>query len=296
MDRRTAGRTETHLSVSERRWPEPPGGFVLRPEGTGALYVAAGSEGELRARGLTGWTAWERVLSTGDGPTGRGATVVLGGSAGPRWRVKGMRRGGLAASIWRDRYLSAARLTETLAASVEVEARGVPTARPIALIVETGGGVLARGAMAVEEIEGAQDLARRVVAGVATRADLQAALGAVRAMHDRGVVHPDLNLGNILLRSRAGAEPEAFVIDFDRASFTGGPLGFRARQAAVRRLERSCAKLTGAPGALGAGSEDLWYAIYAGADAKLAGSFAEGRRVGRWLLAMHRLGWRRSAR
>jgi hypothetical protein len=149
--------------------------------------------------------------------------------------------------------------------------------------------------MAFEEIEGSEDLARLVVRGSATRADIAAAISSVRAMHDHGVRHPDLNLGNVLLRRRPDASPEAFLVDFDRATFAPGPLPFAARQAAVRRLERSCVKLTGIPGPLGAGSENLWYTMYAGGDAALARRLARGRSVGRLALAVHRLGWRRNA-
>jgi hypothetical protein len=184
-------------------------------------------------------------------------------------------------------------LVDTLAASVEARARGVPTAAPIALIVASGVGGFARGAMAFEEIEGSEDLARRVVRGAATRADLKAAIDTVRAMHDRGVSHPDLNLGNVLLRQRAESTPEIFVIDFDRATFAPQPLPVAARQAALRRLERSCAKLTGAPGPWGPGTEDFWYNAYARDDVALARRLASGRTAGRLALAFHRLGWRR---
>ena len=147
--------------------------------------------------------------------------------------------------------------------------------------------------MAFEEIEGAEDLARRVIRSAVTRADLVATIVAVRAMHDRGVVHPDLNLGNVLLRTGIDASPEAFLIDFDRATFTPGAIPFAPRQAALRRLERSCAKLTGVSGPWGPGSEDLWYSTYAGDDVDLARRLARGRPLGRLALAVHRLGWRR---
>jgi hypothetical protein len=148
--------------------------------------------------------------------------------------------------------------------------------------------------MAFVELERSEDLARRVLRGAATRADVDATVDAVRAMHDRGVNHPDLNLGNVLLRPCAFGATEAFVIDFDRATFVPGPLPFGARQAALRRLERSCAKLTGNPGPFGAGSEDLWYTVYAGKDAELAERLRAGRRLGRLSLAAHRTGWRRN--
>jgi hypothetical protein len=275
-------------------WPEPPPGFVLRPDGACALYVAAPLESALRARELHVWEEWDRALASGSTVSGRGATAVVDGGSGARWRLKTMRRGGRLAKVWRDRYPSARRLVATLAASVEAQTRGVPTADPVALIVKAGAGGLVRGAMAFEEIERSEDLARLVLRAAATREDLVATLDAVRAMHDRGVSHPDLNLGNVLLRPRAEGPPEAFLIDFDRATLAPGGLPFGPRQAALRRLERSCAKLIGAPGPFGPGSEDLWYNLYAGNDAELADRLAGGRRLGRLSLAAHRAGWRRN--
>jgi len=280
--------------VIARSWPEPPAGFVLRPDGDSALYVSASLASAVCARGLHVWEAWDHALAGGLAASGRGATAVVDGGSGARWRLKAMRRGGRLAGLWRDRYPSGRRLVSTLGVSVEAQARGVPTAHPIALIVKAGAGGLVRGAMAFGEIEGSEDLARRVLRGAATRADLVATIDAVRAMHDRGVVHPDLNLGNVLLRPRVDGSPEAFLIDFDRATFAPSPLPFGARQTALRRLERSCAKLTGEPGPWGPGSEDLWYNTYAGDDAELARRLADGRRWGRLALAVHRLGWRRN--
>jgi hypothetical protein len=280
--------------VSALTWPEPPAGFVRRQDGPCALYVAASLASDVCARGLNVWDAWDRALASGSAASGRGATAIVDGGSGTRWRLKAMRRGGRLARLWRDRYPSAARLVATLAASVEVRARGIPTADPVALIVKAGPGRLVRGAMAFVELERSEDLARRVLRAAATRADLDATIDAVRAMHDRGVNHPDLNLGNVLLRPRGGGSTEAFIIDFDRATFAPGPLPFGARQAALRRLERSCAKLTGNPGPFGAGSEDLWYTVYAGSDAELGQRLRDGRRLGRFSLAAHRAGWRRN--
>ena len=212
--------------MSGMSWPEPPAHFVLRTNGARALYVAESVESGLRARGLEEWGAWARALAAGSVSSGRGMTAVVDGAEGRRWRLKAMRRGGRLAGLWRNRYASPHRLVATLAASEEARERGVPTARPIALIVESGSGGLSRGAMAFEEIEGAEDLARLVLRRAASRAELVAAIVTVRSMHDVGVHHTDLNLGNVLLRGRAGESPEAFIIDFDRAVLVRGPLPF----------------------------------------------------------------------
>ena len=280
------------MSVSA--WPDPPAEFVLRGSGAGAVYVAASMEHELSARGLGAWGDWVRTLRAGVASTGRGLTAVVSGESGPRWRLKFMRRGGSLARLWRDRYPSAGRLVATLAASQAASARGVPTTRPIALILAAGWGGLVRGAMAFEELEGAEDLAHRARRHTATAADLVATLGAVRLMHDRGIHHTDLNLGNLLVRPHAGGGPDPFVIDFDRAVVGSKPCGLADRQVALRRLERSCAKITGSPGLFGPGSEDLWYTIYAADDVELAERLAQGRAAGRLALAIHRVGWRRN--
>jgi hypothetical protein len=111
-------------------------------------------------------------------------------------------------------------------------------------------------------------------------------------MHDAGLEHPDLNLGNLLLRPSPSG-PQAFVVDLDRAHLERRPLSRARRQAALRRLERSHAKLFGVPGPLD-GDGDAWYAGYAGDDAALSAYLSAGRPAGRLRLAVHRtLGHRR---
>jgi tRNA A-37 threonylcarbamoyl transferase component Bud32 len=265
---------------------------VTVPGGSTALYVAAAQEARVRALGLAAVDGWESALAAGALASGRAPTVVIEAPGGARWRLKSMRRGGVAARLWRDRYPSAARLVATLAATVEAKTRGVPTAAAVALLVQRGPGALARGYMATEEIEPSEDLARCVRRGAADTAVLGATMAAVRQMHDRGVVHPDLNLGNVLLSRSAELAPEVWLVDFDRARCLEGPVPFALRQAAIRRLERSCAKLTGAPGAAGPGSEDLWYTMYAAGDRALEARLARGRWAGRMSLAFHRMGWK----
>jgi tRNA A-37 threonylcarbamoyl transferase component Bud32 len=291
MDRREAVAGGDRAIVSAL-----PSGFVVVREGPRSIYVDAMLEQDARARGLFDWDAWNLALAGGAGSSGRGASAVVSGPSGTRWRLKRMRRGGRFAGLRGDRYRSSARLIDALSVSVEALVRGVPTARPVMLLLERDFWWRFRGSMAFEEIERAHDLASFARDGQITLDDLIGAIGVVKAMHDKGILHPDLNLGNLLLRRRPGAVPEAFVIDFDRAKLKAGPLSDRARQAAVRRLERSCAKITGSPAPLGAGSEDLWYSLYAGDDRRLARRFARGRSMGRWLLAVHRLGWKRGRR
>ena len=109
-------------------------------------------------------------------------------------------------------------------------------------------------------------------------------------MHDAGVEHRDLNLGNLLVRA-GSTGIEAFVLDLDAARIHARPLGPRARRLALRRLERSYVK------ARRAESDDAvrnsFYDLYAADDTELAGKLSRGRRAGRLWIRLHGLAWRR---
>lgn len=270
-----------------RPWPAAPAGFVLRDLGRSALYARGSLASDVLSRGLVEVALWRGAAGPAGAASGRGRTTVIEGAGGRRWRLKTLERGGMLRALWHGRYLSAARPVGVLAATVEAASRGVPTAAAVALLVERDAGGLARGYFAVEELDGFEDLAERVRRSAVSRADVGAVMATIRAMHDRGVIHRDLNLGNVMLRGQ-----DVAVIDFDRARFVLGPVPFAIRQEGIRRLERSCAKITGEPGVLGAGSEDLWYDLYAGSDTALAARLRRGRFLGRLALAAHRAGWR----
>lgn len=256
------------------------------------MYVSEADFDELLAGGFDRPETWERALAAGRGAaSGRGVTAVIARGSGASWRLKRMRRGGAAAPLWKDRYPSAHRLVAILTVSSEALKRGIAGAAPVALLVTRGSAGLVRGFMAFEEIDGAEDLASRLRGRTLTRDDLAAAMAAIRLLHDRGIVHPDLNLGNVLVRPR-GAAVEAFLIDLDGATVGARPVSFGRRQAAIRRIERSCAKISGSAAPLGPGSEDLWYRLYAGGDAAIARRLARGRAVGRLALRWHRASWK----
>jgi hypothetical protein len=168
-------------------------------------------------------------------------------------------------------------------------ARGVATVEPIALLVERGPLGLVRAWLATAEAAGATSLADRWASGAPSPPDVAAAVAAIRAMHDRGVDHRDLNLGNVLV----GADGAALVIDLDRARLHPGPLAFGPRARALSRLERSSVKLLGpAPRAAGRDLRRLWYEAYAGADAALALRLDRARVRSGWRIALHAFGLR----
>lgn len=88
----------------------------------------------------------------------------------------------------------------------------------------------------------------------------EAAMGAagrlIRRAHDGGLVHPDLNLKNILVT--AGPEPEAVLLDLDRGRLAG-EVSDRARRRMLNRFWRSARKWERRTGrVLGAGLEEAF--------------------------------------
>lgn len=247
--------------------------LLVRPERRMAVLAA----------GLLDPGRWEAALSAEGGGRGRAGRLHL--EDGVVWG-KRMRRGGALAPLWRDRFLGRERLMRNVMVAEEAVARGVPTPAPVALLTEEGPPGLFRAWLATEWVEGARDLASLLRDDVVGPVELREALRVVRVLHDAGIEHPDLNLGNLLLR-RSSSGPQAFVVDLDRARLHGQGLSPARRQAALRRLERSHAKLFGVPGPFG-GDGSAWYEGYAGDDPALSAYLTAGRPAGRLRLVMHR--------
>jgi len=266
--------------------PGVPEGFTaLRSAGTTLIAADTCVETLVEAQ-LETPSGWQGRLAESPAASGRGGQGRLEAPGGTLI-LKQLRRGGLPAALWRDRFPGTARLIANLTTPLEVERRGIATARPVALLVVPGPPGLYRGFLATRQIPGAVDLRRRFVSGPPpSEPELGAALGLVRRMHDAGIEHPDLNLGNLLLRLDESG-PCAWVIDLDRARLSSGPLAFAARQRAVRRLERSYLKVSGER----SGGPD-WYALYAAGSRELLDGFRRGRSTGNLLHRLHRLGWR----
>jgi len=239
------------------------------------------------AAGLLDPARWEADLAGGSAGRGRAGRLPL--ADGAVWG-KRMRRGGALGRLWRDRFAGRKRLLWNVTVAEEAIALGVPTPAPVALLTEEGPRGLFRAWLATELVEGARDLVTLLRERAVAPDDVRAAVRAVRRMHDAGFEHPDLNMGNLLLRLEPKG-PRAFVVDLDRARFRGQGLSPALRQSALRRLERSHAKLFGAPGPFG-GDGAFWYEAYAGEDASLAAYLSAGRPAGRLRLAMHRTLWK----
>ena len=271
--------------------PHLPPGYRTSQRNRAKLVAHVELEPELKRAGLDQPAGWETRLTHPAAGSGRGATSLLELSCGRVVRLKRLRRGGATARLWRDHFAGEGRPLDNLRVSVEAAGRGVATPRVLALLIVCGVRGLVRAWLAIEELQDTVDLQSCFRSDrPPTPAELAAALGVVHRMHDLGLEHRDLNLGNLLIR-RNGV-PQAFVIDLDRARLHAGPLGFRARQRALRRLERSYVKSCG-PGSASGDVRALIYTLYAADDPQLAARLERGRDAGRAWISLHRLGWPR---
>ncbi len=176
---------------------------------------------------------------------GRGTVYLLEAPDGI-WVVRHYLRGGAFAGVLGDRYMRGGepRPFAELRVSEEARSRGIATPR-VRAAATYGGGAFYRGDIATEYIDHAVDLA---VLSLGARqwpleqriAAWRAAGALLRMCFETGLVHPDLNLKNILIqRSESGIA--AYVIDLDRAH-VGGVTTTLQRDRMLERFDRSRAK------------------------------------------------------
>jgi len=196
---------------------------------------------------LYGWAAAHPQLRE---MAGRGRVFSVPAPArGPddreRWVVRHYLRGGAVARFLTDRYLAVGRPRPMVeaCASREARSRGVATPAAVAGAVYFAG-AFDRADLVTEEVPDAADLARVVFgphpAPVEEEAALRASGRLVRKLERAGLLHPDLNAKNILLRGDR-ASPRAHLVDLDRCC--ARTLGIPAPAFPMRRrLERSLRK------------------------------------------------------
>lgn len=250
-----------------------PAGFVAVPRGRASMLADSEHVDELRALGLDDPARWEELLAGERSGLGRGRTGTLELAGGRRVFLKKMLRGGLAGPLWRNRFPGTSRLVANLRLPLDVASRGVPTPAPVALLIVSGPPLFYRAWIAFDVVDGARDLAACLRVRDGALDPVPAAMRLVRDMHEQGLEHRDLNLGNILITARDGALPEAIVIDLDRARLHAGPLSTPLRLRSLRRLERSYEKLIG-PFA----ERRAWYAHYAAGEPELLAGLLTSQR------------------
>jgi 3-deoxy-D-manno-octulosonic acid kinase len=234
----------------------------------GELWATEAELPAMQALGLHLQNRWQDYLRAGLAG-GRGRIAIVE-TRTRRLLLKQLRRGGALRGLWRDRFAGKRRLLANLTLPLEASDRGVSTPPVVAMLLVSGPPGFWRGWLAVELVEHARDLASQLIDGELTDERWELALRQVRKLHDAGIEHPDLNLGN-LMTSQDGT---AWIIDLDKAQRRSGSLGTSARCAGLRRLRRSYRKICLENG-LEAKLTDEWLAWY-GADEAIRQSFSSG--------------------
>jgi 3-deoxy-D-manno-octulosonic acid kinase len=220
--------------------------------------------GRLRGVVRREWRATaERVLSRHDGGEviagGRGGALRIPTEQGPVV-LRRFRRGGAMRWLGDTYFGFRHRPLREFALLLRARRRGLAVPDPLAAVVERRFGFGYRGWLMMHEIVGATPLSDLVDGGMAIDVVGLLARG-LRDLHDAGLSHPDLNLGNLLVVTRSYGSRLAFV-DLDRARLCSRPLGTWARRRSLRRLRRSAAKLDPAGRLLSAAALDRLEQLY----------------------------------
>jgi len=224
---------------------------ATRPDGRVVLYVNPDYDGTVPREDLFRLPA---ILEGLPGNTSRLPGTPTWWEWKPAWHVgaglvvREYCHGGVFGAMAGTIFLGDGRMLDELSLSMCARRRGVPVAIPVAVRVQKAWGPFVRAHYVSEKIADAVNLLDLLEdAGLSDalrpperRRLSEAVAAAIAAMHDAGIVHADLNLKNVLVRDAFG-QPEAFVIDFDKAKLTG-QLTLEQRMANLMRLDRSIAK------------------------------------------------------
>jgi hypothetical protein len=172
---------------------------------------------------------------------GRAGTVTL--RVGGLMAVAKRARHGGAARVLGGLYLGCRRVVRTLHFAAQLREAGVSTPSVIAAGWRRVLGPLHAHALVTEMIPGGINLQTALASRISVlerRSLLGAAGRAVKAMHDAGFLHADLNLANLVLE-RTPDGPRVHVVDLDRGTLETG-LTPAQRRGNLERLFRSWEK------------------------------------------------------
>ena len=166
----------------------------------------------------------------------------------PGFVVRQFVHGGLLQKLTGEWFWGTDRFQREMRLALHAVQNDVPTCRPVALRTERVMGPFHTGYYVTERIPRSLNLLelcrranRSKELDPALRRRLAEHIAAsIAAMHDARIVHADLNLKNILLKN-AWSNPEAYIIDLDRAELRSEvPLADRLDN--LVRLDRSVLK------------------------------------------------------
>ncbi|MFP4607098.1 MAG: 3-deoxy-D-manno-octulosonic acid kinase [Thiohalospira sp.] len=180
------------------------------------------------------------------GGTGRGEAAFLSatrkteaGEEAVALVLRHFRRGGLLGRMLGDRYirngLARSRPVREWRLMRELRRQGLPVPAPVAVRVAPRG-LIYRGDLITERLEGAVPLADLLEAGNASLTLWQVVGATIARFHAAGAWHADLNVRNILVDEGSGV----WLIDWDRGRLGVGRAG--PLRANLRRLRRSLDK------------------------------------------------------
>jgi 3-deoxy-D-manno-octulosonic acid kinase len=174
-----------------------------------------------------------------DGGRAAHPLVLLDGDVRERVLVRAYRRGGFIRHFNGARYFVGHRAYEELLATERARASGVRV--PFVLAAAEKPGAIGYTAwLSTRWIEGVSSSLGWLTRGEEDRGRVLRLIGEqIARLHDAGVGHPDLNVGNILVRTDGG---EVTILDFDRAVLYPGKAPAATRIANLRRLARSARK------------------------------------------------------
>lgn len=184
---------------------------------------------------------WARTNPRAEAISGRTTLYLVPGPEDGRWVVRKLTHGGLLAPLTGDRFLRAGvpRPFNELRVSERLRDRGIPTPAVMAAVVHPLGPFY-RGEVAREEVTDAADLAACMFDAERTdeerRAAMRSAGRLVGRIHRAGLIHPDLNLRNILVKWTS-PEPTAYILDLEKCRF--GTFRRLGRRRMLWRLQRS---------------------------------------------------------
>ena len=203
----------------------PPGFALIRDSHT-TVVVREDYKAELQQQGMDNPEKLHALCRDSSARySGRGATpsVPIEGRPGERMIIKTCRRGGLLRFLVRDLYWGDSRPLQELCAAAAAQRAGIPAAPILAAVSVRAAGPFYRGYLITRELSGCKDLPAFLKTGIGGSAEeqfrhkrmlLAQAARAIRAMHDRGLYHGDLNLKNILIDAQ---QQTIYIIDWDKS-------------------------------------------------------------------------------